>query len=85
MKYYTIEEFVKHLTDNGHEESLWVMIEQYKTWKKVGMLGDCLLRSNAQAFCSNVGIPLEYHSDYMEWIALGIYDYFALKYKEMTK
>lgn len=83
MKYYTIDEFVKHFADNGNEESLWEMIDEYKEWKREGHIGDCLLRSNAQAFCANLKIPMYYHTDYMEKIAMGIYEHFALKYKEM--
>ena len=83
LKYTTVEEFVKHFVDNGHEQSLWEMADDYKKWKNTGDIGDCLLRSNAQAFCSNLKIPVYYHVDYMEKIALGIYEYFAMKYKEI--
>lgn len=83
MKYHSIESFVKGFADNGHEESLWEMVEEYKTWKRDGAIGDCLLRSNARAFCSNMGIPAYLQTDYMEKIAHGIYEYFALRYKEL--
>jgi hypothetical protein len=83
MKYTTVEEFVKSFADEGHEQSLWEMIDEYKKWKYTGSIGDCLLRSNARAFCSNLTIPAHYHVEYMEKIAIGIYEYFAMKYREM--
>lgn len=82
MKYYTIDQFVKQFADNGNEESLWEMIDNYKEWKREGHIGDCLLRSNSQVFCANLKIPMYLHTDYMEKIAMGIYEYFAMKYKE---
>lgn len=82
MKYYTIEEFVNlFLPEN--EDSLWEMIDDYKRFKETGSIGECLLRTNARIFCSNLEIPNTYHTDYMERIALGIYEYFAMKYKEL--
>lgn len=82
MKYRTIEEFVKcFLPEN--EDSLWEMIDDYKTFKKTGSIDECLLRTNARTFCSNLKIPMTYHTEYMERIALGIYEYFTMKYKEL--
>jgi hypothetical protein len=83
MKYYTIDQFVNYFADNGNEETLWDMIDNYKEWKREGQIGDCLLRSNAQAFCSNLKIPMRLHTEYMEHIVMGIYEHFALKYKEL--
>ena len=83
MKYTTVEEFVKYFVDRGYEQSLWEMIDEYKKWKYTGSIDECLLRSNAQAFCSYLKIPVYYHVDYMEKIAIGIYEYFAMKYREM--
>jgi hypothetical protein len=83
MKYYTIEEFVKSFSDQ--EVSLWEMIDDYKKWKNTGDIGDCLLRLNARTFCDNLKIPVYYHTDYMEKIVLGIYEYFAMKYRGMDK
>ena len=85
LKYTTVEEFVKHFVYNGHEQSLWEMVDDYKKWKNTGDIGDCLLRSNAHTFCANLKIPMYYHTDYMEKIVMGIYEYFALKYKEKVK
>ncbi len=85
MRYNTVEEFVQSFADGGHEDSLWDMIDDYKEWKSEGDIGDCLLRSNAQAFCSNLKIPLQYHTEYMEKIAMGTYEYFALRYKELKR
>jgi len=82
MKYTTVEEFVKSFADEGHEQSLWEMIDEYRTFKEIGSIGDCLLRSNARAFCSNLTLPAHYHVEYMEKIAIWIYEYFAMKYKE---
>ena len=82
MKYYTIEEFVKSFLPEN-EDSLWEMIDDYKRFKETGSIGVCLLRTNARIFCSNQEIPNTYHSLYMERIALGIYEYFAMKYKEL--
>jgi hypothetical protein len=85
MRYTTVEEFVQSFANEGHEESLWEMVNEFKEWKTTGSIGDCLLRSNAQVFCSNLKIPLQYHTDYMEKIAMSIYEYFALKYKELKR
>ena len=53
MKYYTIEEFVNlFLPEN--EDSLWEMIDDYKRFKETGSIGECLLRTNAKIFCSNL-------------------------------
>jgi hypothetical protein len=83
MKYTNVEEFVKNFVDNGHEESLWEMVDDYRRWKNSGDIGDCLLRANAQTFCSYLKIPIWYHVDFMEKIVMGIYEHFALKYREM--
>jgi len=83
MKYYTIDQFVKHLTDNGNEESLWEMIDDYEKWRGDGEIGDCLLRENARTFCSNLTVPVHYHTDYMVKLVMEIYRYFAMKYKEL--
>ena len=83
MDYNNVEEFVQHFADGGHEESLWEMIDDYKKWKSCGNIGDCLLRKNSQTFCTYLKIPIYYHVDYMEKIVLAIYEYFALKYKEL--
>jgi hypothetical protein len=83
MKYYTIEGFVKSFAD--HEESLWKMVDDYEMWIGDGEIGECLLRSNARTFCSNLKVPPHYHTDYMVKIVMGIYRYFAMKYKEMEE
>lgn len=85
MKYTTVEEFVQVFVDEGHEESLWEMVGEYREWRITGSIGDCLLRANAQVFCENLKIPVYYHTEYMEKIALGIYEYFALMYKELKR
>jgi hypothetical protein len=81
MKYYTLERFVKSFADN--EDSLWEMIDDYERWRGDGGIEDCLLRVNAKTFCSNLKVPSQYHTDYMEKLVMEIYRYFAMKYKEM--
>ena len=83
MKYLTIEAFVRSLP----EEDLWKIIEDYEKWVKIGddEFEAPFLRSKARKFCSNLTIPAQYHTDYMQKIAVGAYRYFALKYKEMMK
>lgn len=84
MRYTNVREFIEcFLPEN--EESLWEMIDDYETFKETGSIGECLLRENARTFCSYLKIPMTYHTDYMEKIALGIYEYFAMKYKEIEK
>ena len=85
MKYTTFDEFIQCFADTGDEESLWEMIDDYRKWRIAGEIGDCMLRSNAKAFCSSMGIPINYHTECMEHTAMSIYEYFALKYREMTK
>ena len=79
MKYLTIESFVNSLT----EEDLWKIIEDYENWKETGEDENSLLRNKAREFCSNLTLPLRYHSDWMPKIAMGAYRHFALKYKQV--
>jgi len=81
MKYPTIESFINSLS----EEDLWKIIEDYENWKETGDDKNSFLRNKAREFCSNLTIPLYYHSDWMPKIAMGAYQYFTLKYKEMLK
>jgi hypothetical protein len=85
MKYTNVEEFVKNFVDNGYEESLWEMIDDYKKWKNTGSIGDGLLRTNARTFYSYLKIPIRYHVDFMEKIVMAIYEHFTFKYKELKK
>lgn len=79
-RYTNIDEFV-HSFLPENEQSLWEMIDDYKKWKYDGQIGDCLLRENARTFCDNLTIPKHYHIEFMEKIAIGIYDYFAIQYR----
>ena len=81
MKYLTLEEFINTLT----EEEIWKIIEDYEKWRETGEDENSLLRNKAREFCSNLTLPLHYHSDWMPKIAMSAYRHFALKYKEMVK
>ena len=81
MKHLTVESFVNSM----NEEDLWKIIEDYENWKETGEDENSLLRNKAREFCSNLTLPLRYHSDWMPKIAMGAYRHFALKYKEMVK
>ena len=83
MKYYTLEGFVKSFAD--HEDSLWEMIDDYERWRGDGAIENCFLRDNARTFCSNLKVPSQYHTGYMEKLVMEIYRYFAMKYKEMLR
>ena len=79
MKHQTIDEFIRSQT----EEDLWKIIEDYENWKETGEDENSLLRNKAREFCSNLTLPLRYHSDWMPKIAMGAYRHFALKYKQV--
>jgi hypothetical protein len=87
MKYYTIEEFVKHFADNGNEQTLWDMIEQYEKFEKHFYIDDCLLVSNARLVSKQLygGSGNETLVSIINKLALEIYKHFALKYKEIEK
>jgi hypothetical protein len=74
MKYLTIEEFVRSLT----EEELWKIIDEYETTQDIEDAQ--FLRQKAREFCDKY-----YYMDYMSKIALYTYRHFTLKYKEMMK
>ena len=74
MKHLTVESFVNSLP----EEDIWKIIEDYETY---GCDVEAqFLRQKALEYCVT-----PYHMNFMPFIAIGAYRYFALKYKEMVK
>jgi hypothetical protein len=87
MKYTTVEEFVKYFVEQGYEQSLWEMIEQYEKFENEFYIDDCLLVSNARLISKKLygGDGNETLISIINKLALHIYKYFAMKYKENQK
>jgi hypothetical protein len=74
MKHLTIEIFINSLS----EEDIWKIIEDYEEY---GCDFEAqFLRQKAREYCDKY-----YYMDYMPFIVIGAYRYFALKYKESMK
>lgn len=80
MRYLTIDGFVKSF----EEEQLWQMLDDYDKWQldPDGILGDFLLKKSTREYCCNNNISFRDLDFYMVSIAIQIYKYFAMKYKE---
>ena len=78
----SIRDYIEQFTD----ESLWQMLDDYENWKEAGteVAGDSLLREKTRVFCSQLGLPAHYHTDFMPKIAMEIYRHFAMKYQAIV-